>query len=234
MKTLIIILLIAGSSLAISQTYEPSQVKFKWWDSTYVYFSPDQEYFDIDNFVLGWHWGGSVKMTEALLCNQHDAGHWANLNDIADSCYVFLKPHHYSHAVGPEILNARGIQYEPTLYIPPANRGEFITKPIGSDINKPIFGFSYIDGETTSSSGNADRLELKTGSSYQGEVVLENTWLNDEFNYHELDQTDLSEEEWIISINLKRTNTLQTAQITDQILEIKLPYKKCYTSVTYN
>ena len=71
MEKCIIILMLSVTSL-LAQNFEPRQQLFKWGltgDSIYI--SSDLEYFQQSKPILGWHWGASKNMNDALgnLCS---------------------------------------------------------------------------------------------------------------------------------------------------------------------
>jgi hypothetical protein len=69
MKTLIIFLL--ASCIALSQTREPEQAQINFF-GTPNYLSDELEYFKLDGFIFGWHWGAQKKIAEATFSNMND------------------------------------------------------------------------------------------------------------------------------------------------------------------
>jgi hypothetical protein len=120
MKAIIIILVLLITKAIYCQDSEPDQFQFQWGvNGPLTYLSSDSAYFTQNKFLIGWHWGGPRKISQALLSSQNDATRGIDTSKLVNNCDVILKPEEYSHAVGPEILNARAIQYEPTLLLDP-------------------------------------------------------------------------------------------------------------------
>ncbi|MBX3043101.1 MAG: T9SS type A sorting domain-containing protein [Candidatus Kapabacteria bacterium] len=235
MTKYIIILLLSVTSL-IAQNFEPGQQLFKWGltgDSIYI--SSDLEYFRQTKPILGWHWGGSYKLSKSLLVNQNDAfRHWENwgftINDFVDSCHIILKPDEYSHAVGPEILNARAIQFEPTLRLDPAEPNKLVIR--SGDTTRPIFGFTYIRGQILSdpTRTNFNRLIIDS-TALIGQVILDKPWPPHQFtrfgwskpngvNAQKVRDSFLLDKMYL-SINLRRSSFGYSG---DTVLKIELPF----------
>jgi hypothetical protein len=105
MKTIIMIIMLISTPL-FTQNFEPTQKKFKWGSSVdSIYISADSTYFRQTKPIIGWHWGGSYKLSKSLLTNQNDAfRHWEkwgySINDFVDSCQ-------YNNIVGQIQLQTR-------------------------------------------------------------------------------------------------------------------------------
>jgi hypothetical protein len=69
MKTLIIFLL--ASSIAFAQTREPQQKQITL-NGVSQYLSSDSAYFQLNQFMFGWHWGAMLKIGEATHSNMND------------------------------------------------------------------------------------------------------------------------------------------------------------------
>ncbi len=115
MKKLLLLIITFNINLLLSQTFEPSQHKFIFKGDT-IKLSSDLDYFKQDKFLLGWHWGGGKKISKSLDMNQNDADPELNPSTVVDSCLAFFHTLYGSHAVGNEIMNGKGFQYEPTLF----------------------------------------------------------------------------------------------------------------------
>lgn len=99
MKNCIITMMLIVTNL-LAQNYEPGHRKFKWGAGDSTYISADSLYFRQDKPILGWHWGGSYKISKSLLVNQIDHfRHWENwgftFNDLDSGYRIFLKPEEY-------------------------------------------------------------------------------------------------------------------------------------------
>lgn len=93
MKTLIIFLLTI--SVAYGQTLEPEQALILV-DGDSVLLNSDIEYFKLDEFVFGWHWGAMKKIGEATHSNMNDMStEWGynhyKPSDYNDSVNLFLR-----------------------------------------------------------------------------------------------------------------------------------------------
>jgi hypothetical protein len=65
MKTIIMIIMLISTPL-FTQNFEPTQRKFKWGTGDSTFISADSTYFRQDKPILGWHWGGSFKLSKSL------------------------------------------------------------------------------------------------------------------------------------------------------------------------
>ena len=70
--TLILILCFFINSNLESQDFEPVQRKFTVGGLTNTTIDNTLDYFNIDKFLLGWHWGDEYKISKALKMNQKD------------------------------------------------------------------------------------------------------------------------------------------------------------------
>ena len=158
MKKIIFLLCFFYSSGLFCQTFEPTQQKFNWRNSPQKYLSADSVYFQQDNFLLGWQWGATKKMLEAEQSNQCHATRLRPANIFKDSIGLIILHQEYTHSVGPETMNARGIQYEPTLLLDPSNPENLVIRT--GDTTRPVFGFLHRRGRisTNPSNDNYNRL----------------------------------------------------------------------------
>ena len=97
--------------------------------------------FHQNSFVLGWQWGATKKMLEAELSNQCHATRCRPANIFKDSIGLIILHQEYTHSVGPEVMNARGIQYEPNLLLDANNPEKLIIRL--EDTTRPVFGFLH-------------------------------------------------------------------------------------------
>ncbi len=108
------------------QDKEPEQVKFLYKGDS-VFLNSQHPDFVQDSFMLGWHWGGSIKISHALNMNQFDAHskHINEKNTIDSSTYLILKSMRewdtdslkfYTHCDNAsQLIRAKAVQYEPTF-----------------------------------------------------------------------------------------------------------------------
>jgi hypothetical protein len=226
------LLLIFLASELFSQDFEPSQRQFNVNGSD-VYISDTMEVFRQDDFIIGWHWGGPRKITEAVRGNQSDmgSGFYADPDSTVNNCYLVLKPDGYSHADGAALYNARAIVFEPTLKIDPFDPSKLVKKP--GDNSFPVFGFRAIGADLQQASDSNDvnysRLLLDT-SIQSGTVVLEKPWPDNEFYMHGRDRHSDTATHTInsflgrqiyFSINVRRPDIEMS---DDVLLKIELPY----------
>ena len=179
MKKTILLLMLCCFLPVFSQTYEVTQVPFTILGKSNYYISPDSSYFKQNNFILGWHWGGSKKITKALLCNQNDAANNDDLDSKHTPTYLFVKMHDeqwnyiYTHGPGPDIMNARGITYEPTLSI---SGDPLKFTPRVGDTTNPIFGFKHIAGSIQSNPSDPNFNRLIVDNTVQDSIILDDPW----------------------------------------------------------
>ena len=74
MKNMLIVIILALSfANTFAQDKEPAQHKFfvpVYSEIDSVYLSDTLDFLKQDKFMLGWHWGGSKKISKALCMNQ--------------------------------------------------------------------------------------------------------------------------------------------------------------------
>lgn len=146
MKNIIILIIALQIVTASAQDFEPSSATFTL-NNQVIKISANDDMFKQSNFMLGWQWGAkSLRLNKALKVKQRHAESWIGINDIDSSYDLIITSPGYTHCVGAELLNARGIQYEPTLLID--SPGTFKTR--AGDTTKPVFGFKNIKGEIKS------------------------------------------------------------------------------------
>lgn len=148
MKKIVILVILILSYLNIfSQDKEASAYKFQWGpytnDTNLIV-----DYFNLDKIALGFQWGGSSQMSNAL---HHNIIHGSSFNpnnydsNFTEDMYVIGQP-------TVNISNMAFIQYEPTLLT--SDYRNFVTR--ANDPTNAIFGFNHIDGTILDStqSGN--------------------------------------------------------------------------------
>ncbi len=236
MKHVIIFLL--AINIIIAQDHEVSKMKFNYQmnGNTYTNEPLHRDSLIPKNFVITTQWGGHPRMLNALKFNYNQG--WAPSYGNGDSTYL---PNNTETPKLTHIWNYRyeaeaslGFIYEPTLYIPPNRRGEFITK--ANDATKAIWGFSHRLGDTLQDSVNFDRLVLYKTAAYKDSIVLKNTWINHLFyvNNEASPAGDLFNGlKWNFSINLRRLNQNEHSS-PDTILVIKLPFINKKSSTVYD
>jgi hypothetical protein len=79
MKTLIVLIFLISASILNSQTREPIQQNFTWsyfngttTATTTATVSSANDYFKLNNFMLGYMWGGERKISQSLSMTQAD------------------------------------------------------------------------------------------------------------------------------------------------------------------
>jgi hypothetical protein len=165
MKNYLILFFVLASVSLRCQDFEPSSSTFYYSSesSTFsTYLSPDSSWFQQNRFLLGVHWGPQITMGKKMLMNQRDAAQNTLSSDMVDTCDVLLKPEEYSHAVGPEILNGRGIHYDPTLPLNPNKPDSLIISP--GNHSRNVFGFLKRKGWIDTTDLNYNRLIIDSAS----------------------------------------------------------------------
>jgi hypothetical protein len=84
MKTLIIFLL--ATCIAFSQTREPEQALILL-NGDSVLLNSEIEYFKLEEFIFGWHWGAQKKIAEATFSNMNDMSTEWGYNHYEPSLY---------------------------------------------------------------------------------------------------------------------------------------------------
>ena len=232
MKLKIIFFLFLLTATAYSQDLEPTQHKFT---GQFEYLSADSSYFQQNHIILGWHWGASPKISHALNANQNDASRNVTPQELDSNCYIIVKPAENTHAVGPQVLNVRAIQYEPTLLLDPNNPEKLVIRH--GDTTRPVFGFLNRRGRilTDFTEPNFNRLIIDS-SSLVNEVILSEPWPSNQLcmaGEYIKDQTKETIDTFLcrwmyFSINLRRSGSEMS---DDAVLKIELPYSYLYDSL---
>jgi len=245
MKKYILILIALFPILLNSQNYEPEQAYFEIpavSQSAMFPLSGSLDYFQQTSFLRGNHWDTSPRLEKAVGYNQKDiyndnyiGNDASKLNDgtLLHVKMKYKKPgdtyytSYWTHCRGPELLNARGIEYSPILEINPSLSHTLQTVPTSS--RNPIFGFQTIVG--TKDYEN-DCLLIDT--SLKDSVILEEPWTADQLSYYEgPDEWDPDERElytkdflcrgMYITINLRRDDFSED-MTNDAVLKIEIPH----------
>ena len=132
MKNILILLVIIITFFnCFAQDKEPVQHKFyfpAYSEIDSVYLSDTLDYFKQKEFMLGWHWGASKKISKALDMNQIDAHSDKNYDttEINPNTLIILKSvnsygadstQFYTHCDNAtQLIRAKSIYYEPTIW----------------------------------------------------------------------------------------------------------------------
>ena len=146
-----------------------------------------------------------------------------------------MKPKDYTHGNEDKILNARAIQYEPTLLLNPNNPSNLVKRQ--GDTTRPVFGFLNRRGRvlTDSTDPNFNRLIID-GDSLINQVILSEPWPCNQLSMfgksHNPDTANYTFDNYlcrtlIFSINLRRAGIEIN---NDTVLKIELPYTYLYDS----
>lgn len=164
----------------ISQNLEPIQLRFYMpFKQDSVYLSSDSAYFQQTRFLKGNHWDNSARLGRVVGYNQRDIreGHDENKFPIYNNTLLHVKPDYVStHCQGPEIVNARGIEYSPILGIYP--NLTHTVQTISSSSRNPIFGFQTIVG-TKDTTNDCLVIDSLVDSNT---VILDEPWTADQFS----------------------------------------------------
>jgi len=235
MKKIIFIILLGISYISYSQDFEPTQAKFNWGiGGNETYLSADSAYFKQEKFLRGWHWGASYKISHAVGANQNDAANSdVEASSLDRNCLIILKPEDYTHGNEGQILNARAIQYEPTLLLNPNNPSNLVKRQ--GDTTRPVFGFLNRKGRilTDSTDPNFNRLIIDS-AELVNEVILSEPWPSNQLSLALIGETKNDSimntflcKTLVFSINLRRTSSEMN---NDTVLKIELPYTYLYDS----
>ena len=149
MKKNIIITLLLSLFLytnSYSQNNEPSQRTFTFGGNTQT-ISSTLDYFKINKFTLGWHWGDQFKISKALKMNQVDISSVDNGN-INPETNLFIRSQKngkffWSHTYfDNHAIFGKSLKYDPVLNIDPNNVYKLNKRP--NDPSNPVFGFREI------------------------------------------------------------------------------------------
>jgi hypothetical protein len=237
-KLILILLLTLNCSSLYSQNREPNQHQFML-NGVNTYLSTDLEYFNINKFILGWHWGDEYKISQALKMNQTDIGSYEDFKlnpnnnlfirsvDTTQSPHLAFNTHCYYE---PDAIYGKSLQYDPTLFIDKSNVYK-LNKRDG-DPSNPVFGFLNKRGRilTNSDSANYSRIIIDS-ASLKDSVILSEPWPSSIMYYVPIKdgvavdsiQKNYSGRSFYISINLRRYLN-STAADSTPILKIKVPY----------
>jgi len=234
MKKLVILFIIFIAYFANSQDFEPTQAKFNWGiGGNETYLSADSAYFKQDKFLRGWHWGASKKISHAVGVNQNDALRNVTADKLDSNCLIILKPDEYTHGNEHRILNARAIQYEPTLTLNPNNPSNLVIRQ--GDTTRPVFGFLNRRGRvlTDSTDPNFYRLIIDS-ADLVNKVILSEPWPSNQLSLALIGETKNDSimntflcKSLFFSINLSRAGSEMN---NDTVLKIELPYTYLYDS----
>ncbi|HPI20548.1 MAG TPA: hypothetical protein PKY56_09275 [Candidatus Kapabacteria bacterium] len=221
------------------QDNEPEQVKLLYKGDS-VYLNSQHPDFVQNEFILGWHWGGSKKISQALDMNQYDAEYYQDTSFMNDNVYSILKPEHiWTHYDNTNIMNTKGIVFEPTLLINKNDDPKVLKTRVGDKTN-PVFGFQKIKGYISNDSNYANYSRLIIRDSLANEVILDEpshsyTLFYQNRGYDAFDSNSVKYfgYGWYISINLKRISNA-TGNPNDTILKIELPYKVGQDTTNYS
>jgi hypothetical protein len=91
----IITIFLLTSYIAFSQTREPEQAQINFF-GTPTYLNDEIEYFKLNEFIFGWHWGAMLKIGKATHSNMNDMStEWGynhyKPSDYNDSVNLFLR-----------------------------------------------------------------------------------------------------------------------------------------------
>jgi len=183
-KILIILFVIAIYTNIFAQDKEPEQHQFyfpAYSEIDSVYLSDTLDYFKQKEFMLGWHWGASKKISHALNMNQIDAHSDKNYDttEINPNTLIILKSvnsyskdstQFYTHCDnGTQLIRAKSIYYEPTLQV---SSFDTLNTENFDDMN-PIFGFKGVRGRVENDASTHRSRSVLDNANLNGQVVLE-------------------------------------------------------------
>jgi len=229
MKNTILILFAILTVSVAAQDFEPTQHPFTFKGINPYYLSADSSYFKQTNMIIGWHWGGPRKISDALFVNQRDKSQSSSfdVNEFVDNCNVLLQHDDYTHAVDSKKLNARAIQFEPTLEINSLEPDKLVKRT--GDTTSPVFGFKLRRGRTEPNNTNINfNRRIFEGDSLFDQVILSEPWPDNKIYlaYGSKKPSDEVLDTFLcrtmyFSINLRRNDDVMD---NADILKIELPY----------
>lgn len=91
----IIIIFLLASCVAFSQTREPEQAQINFFGSP-TYLNDELDYFKLNEFIFGWHWGAMKKISRATKTRMNDMStEWGydhyKADNYNDSVNLFLR-----------------------------------------------------------------------------------------------------------------------------------------------
>jgi hypothetical protein len=227
-----------------SQSREAVQSTFSFTDlennlHTDEYLSGDSAYFQINNFLAGWHWGGERKISEVMHAQQNDmsTGWGISIHDTLynDSTLLFIRSawdssptgHLYSHcSYDQHVVFAKSLSYSAALNIDASDVYDFDT--LANDPYNHIFGFKTKDENCTNEYRDG-KWFLKVDKSQvdSGATILTDPWPNNLLSYDEGDNSfidsNFSGRQYFLSINLRRLSD-SDGFTNDTVLKIEVPY----------
>ncbi len=186
MKKLIIFLL--AVTFVFSQNVEPTQRTFNYKNlngtSINGYLNGDLDYFNINNFIIGWHWGGERKISQVMRVNQADIStSESNPNQYENNTNLFVRGKHnsidfYTHCKEDNsIVHTKSLLYSAVLKIDTVDNYKLVKLP--NDPENHVFGFktkssTCIDSQFTDD--NKWRLVVNN-SVLSNTVILLEPWI---------------------------------------------------------
>ncbi|MDT3738223.1 MAG: T9SS type A sorting domain-containing protein [Candidatus Kapabacteria bacterium] len=215
----IIAIFFLAITVAFSQNVEPTQKSFDYKDIdgntvNDGYLNGNLDYFKINNYTLGWHWGGQRKISKAMLANQSDIGTGWGIepNDYYNSnTNLFVRASWadgYTEEIGgqtiyhefwlythckydDQIMFTKSLCYSAALAHDPTDDYKLIKltdEPYNApdDPNNHIFGFKDKNPNCIVSQfpDNKWRLKVEDNISPNTEI-LSNPWPNNLLTYHD-------------------------------------------------
>lgn len=223
MKKIIIMVLFLTSTLLYSQENYPYQAKFWIYPDTNsinkdsVLLSPNMNRFRLDNqYILGWHWGHTRRVTETMKFNYVDCHYHTPLVDLPSNSNLYYFAQNVScNTIGANILQSMGIEYSAINHANDTSNSKII---LGS--NRHAFGFKTINGVINSDGW------LYLNNQHANSIVLKNNTPNNCLSSNigiSDDEMKYFGKKFIFGITLKRSNGDINLD-TMPILKIKLPY----------
>ena len=124
---------------------EPVQDSFNFKGNTRYYISGDSGYFKDSKFLLGWHWGGSRAISEAMKMNQVHQSFPIDFNKICNNAQIIrgIDGIWAIESSDTGAMQSMAMQWEANLKIDTTDPPSFNTNI--NDANNPVFGFRYIN-----------------------------------------------------------------------------------------
>ena len=187
MKKIVILLALIGVYSAFAQNHGPSKALFgldTTWSNVQVIdtmeVSTDIDYFKIKNMILGWQWGGDAKISRAVFSNQRDTKPPSWLSDCGkyiSNMNGFVRMSGYTHCKDADLMNIRGLQYEPELSY---DTNPWETNIRANDTARGIFPFRHKLGVVPTNSNDENYYRLVIDGTnindLKDSVILSDPW----------------------------------------------------------
>ncbi len=213
---------------------EPVQDSFNFKGNTRYYISGDSGYFKDSKFLLGWHWGGSRAISEAMKMNQVHQSFPIDFNKICNNAQIIrgIDGIWAIESSDTGAMQSMAMQWEANLKIDTTDPPSFNTNI--NDANNPVFGFRYINPNITISSTDS-KLWLDSSGSYINSLIMAEPWPSkSDLSVHKLTNVNTGIDHkygdscngtrFYITVKLSRSFANDARIGNDSVLKIKIKH----------